>query len=166
MPRPPDGDTLVTSARSRVTARLRLASRVMAIIGLLLMVLAPFARAAEPGTVVVLPTTGIVDQVMAGYLRESIAAAATSGAPAVVVELDTPGGSLDATRDIVQTLLAAPVPVIVWVAPAGARAASAGTFITLAAQSRRDGPGHQHRGRVAGRAPRVRTSRARSATRS
>ncbi|MCY7418836.1 MAG: nodulation protein NfeD [Chloroflexi bacterium] len=131
----------MTRARSRARGRLRLASRVMAMLGLMLMVLAPFARAADPGTVIMLPTTGIVDQVMAGYLREGISAAAAGGAPAVVVKLDTPGGSLDATRDIVQTLLEAPLPVIVWVAPAGARAASAGTFITLAASLAAMAPG-------------------------
>jgi membrane-bound serine protease (ClpP class) len=69
---------------------------------------------------------------MAGYLSEGIARATRDGAPAVVIELNTPGGSLDATQRIVSTLLDAPVPVIVWVTPSGARAASAGTFITLA----------------------------------
>jgi membrane-bound serine protease (ClpP class) len=49
-----------------------------------------------------------------------------------VIKLNTPGGSLDATQRIVSTLLDAPVPTIVWVTPSGARAASAGTFITLA----------------------------------
>jgi len=83
--------------------------------------------------VVVLPTTGIVDTVMAGYLREGIERAARDGAPAVVVRLNTPGGSLEATNEIVGTLLDAPIPTIVWVAPSGGRAASAGTFITLAA---------------------------------
>ena len=55
------------------------------------------------------------------------------GAPAVIITLDTPGGSLDATQRIYSTLLDAKLPTIVWVAPSGARAASAGTFITLAA---------------------------------
>lgn len=94
------------------------------------------ALAADGGAgrrVVVLPTTGVVDQVMAGYLRDGIARAARDGAAAVIIRLDTPGGALDSTRAIVQTLLEAPLPTIVWVAPAGARAASAGTFITLAA---------------------------------
>jgi membrane-bound serine protease (ClpP class) len=91
------------------------------------------ARGAEPVTVVVLQANGVVDQVMAGYLSEGITAAAASGAPAVVIELDTPGGSMDAMRDIFQAELNAALPVIVWVAPSGARAASAGTFITLAA---------------------------------
>ena len=90
------------------------------------------ARAAG-GSVIVLPATGVVDNVLAGYLQEGIAIAARDGAEAVVVRLNTPGGSLDATQKIVSALLDAPLPVIVWVAPSGARAASAGTFITLAA---------------------------------
>lgn len=83
--------------------------------------------------VVVLPATGVVDNVLAGYLAEGIAGAEADGAAAVVVTLNTPGGSLDATQRIVSSFLGARVPVIVWVAPAGGRAASAGTFITLAA---------------------------------
>ena len=83
--------------------------------------------------VVVLPTGGVVDQIMSNYLREGIDRAVSQGAVAVVIELDTPGGSLEATREIVQSELSAKVPVLVWVGPAGARAASAGTFLTLAA---------------------------------
>jgi membrane-bound serine protease (ClpP class) len=81
--------------------------------------------------VAVLPTHGIVDQVMAGYLHEGIAKAHRQGASAVVIRLHTPGGALDATRNIVSTLLDAPLPTIVWVAPAGSHAASAGMFITI-----------------------------------
>ncbi len=87
---------------------------------------------AAGGTVIVLPATGVVDNVLAGYLQEGIAVASRRGAAAVVVRLNTPGGSLDATQKIVSALLDAPLPTIVWVAPSGARAASAGTFITLA----------------------------------
>jgi membrane-bound serine protease (ClpP class) len=83
--------------------------------------------------VVILPTTGIVDHTMAKYLADSIQVAEANGAAAVVIKLNTPGGELGATNDIVGTLLEARVPVIVWVAPAGGFAASAGTFITLAA---------------------------------
>ena len=82
--------------------------------------------------VVVLPTTGIVDTVMAGYIADGVDRASRDGAAAVLIRLNTPGGSLEATNDIVGTLLDAPLPTIVWVAPAGGRAASAGTFITLA----------------------------------
>lgn len=89
------------------------------------------ARAAG-GIVVVLPATGVVDNVLAGYLQEGISVASRDGASAVVIRLNTPGGSLDATQKIVSSILDAPLPTIVWVAPSGARAASAGTFITLA----------------------------------
>ena len=82
-------------------------------------------------TVVILPTTGIVDNVMAGYLAEGISRAQNDGAAAVIIKLDTPGGALSATNSIVETIFAAKMPVIVWVAPAGGFAASAGTFITL-----------------------------------
>jgi membrane-bound serine protease (ClpP class) len=91
------------------------------------------ASGAGEREVIVLPTTGIVDQGMAHYLAESIARAEHDGAAAVVIKLNTPGGFLTSTNDIVGTLLEAKVPTIVWVAPAGGFAASAGTFITLAA---------------------------------
>jgi len=91
------------------------------------------ARAVSAGAIVILPTTGIVDSVMADYLKSSLDAAAQARAAAVIIELDTPGGSLDSTQQIVSALLTAKVPTIVWVAPAGGYAASAGTFITLAA---------------------------------
>jgi membrane-bound serine protease (ClpP class) len=104
--------------------------------GLLLLLgffgLAGTSRAAG-GTVHVMPTTGIVDGGMAQYLADGIAGAEEDGAAAVVIKLNTPGGGLGATNDIVGTLLESRVPVIVWVAPAGGFAASAGTFITLAA---------------------------------
>lgn len=98
------------------------------------------ASAAGP-VVVVLPTTGEVDQTMADYLRSSIAQAETDGAAAVVIKLNTPGGRLDAMDNIVGTLLEAKVPIIVWVAPAGGFAASAGTFITLASNIALMAPG-------------------------
>ncbi len=88
--------------------------------------------AAGDREVIVLPTTGIVDQGMAHYLAEGIARAERDGAAAVVIKLNTPGGFLTSTNDIVGTLLESKVPTIVWVAPAGGFAASAGTFITLA----------------------------------
>ena len=88
--------------------------------------------AAGEREVVVLPTTGVVDQGMAHYLAEGIARAERDGAAAVVIKLNTPGGFLTSTNDIVGTLLESKVPTIVWVAPAGGFAASAGTFITLA----------------------------------
>ncbi len=96
---------------------------------------------AQGKTVVVLPTTGIVDDVMATYLRQGIAQARQDGAAAVIVKLNTPGGLSTSMNDIVGTLLESPLPTIVWVAPAGGYAASAGTFITLAANIALMAPG-------------------------
>ena len=73
-------------------------------------------------------TTGTAEYVEAGLARAKL-----EGHAAVAIALDTPGGHLEATRDIVQRILASDVPVVVWVGPAGARAGSAGVFITLAA---------------------------------
>jgi membrane-bound serine protease (ClpP class) len=102
---------------------------------------AGITSAAGERRVVVLPTTGVVDQGMAHYLAESIARAERDGAAAVVIKLNTPGGFLTSTNDIVGTLLEAKVPIIVWVAPAGGFAASAGTFITLSANIALMAPG-------------------------
>ena len=109
-----------------------LARRLLAALAAIVVMLAPaaLARAASPH-VVLLPVTGIVDQVMAAYIDGGISQAASEGAAAVILEIDTPGGSLDSMHQIDQSILAAPVPVITWVAPQGARAASAGTFITM-----------------------------------
>ena len=106
----------------------RLSIALMALGGLLLF--ASAARGAGP-EVVVLPTTGIVDEGMAKYLADNINLANERGAAAVVIKLNTPGGSLASMQGITATILESPVPVIVWVAPAGGMAASAGTFITL-----------------------------------
>jgi membrane-bound serine protease (ClpP class) len=103
--------------------------------------LAASALAAGEKQVIVLPTTGIVDQGMAQYLHDGIAQAERDGAAAVVIKLNTPGGALTSTNDIVGTLLESKVPVIVWVAPAGGFAASAGTFITLASNIALMAPG-------------------------
>jgi membrane-bound serine protease (ClpP class) len=104
--------------------------------GIVVLVLAPFlalsVRAAS-GPVVVMAAEGEVDSVMAGAIETELDAAAAEGAAALVIRLNTPGGSLESTQRIVTALLAARVPTIVWVAPAGGFAASAGTFITLSA---------------------------------
>jgi membrane-bound serine protease (ClpP class) len=106
----------------------------------------PVARAAEETTgggppIYVATATGVVDNVMAGYIEESVKRADRDGSPALVITLNTPGGSLDATQRIVSALLESPVPTVVWVAPSGGRAASAGTFITLAANLAYMAPG-------------------------
>lgn len=79
-------------------------------------------RVEEPVT----PTTN-------DYIRRALDEAAARGSNALLIELDTPGGLLESTRGIVQAFYESEVPVVVYVSPGGARAASAGTFITMAA---------------------------------
>ncbi|HZX97809.1 MAG TPA: nodulation protein NfeD [Myxococcales bacterium] len=77
--------------------------------------------------------TGSVDPGSGNFLIEAIHRAQEQGAEALVVRLDTPGGLLSTTRDIVQAELSAKVPIVFWVGPPGARAGSAGVFLTMAA---------------------------------
>jgi membrane-bound serine protease (ClpP class) len=76
---------------------------------------------------------GSVNPASADYLIQAIATSERDGAAAVLVELDTPGGLVSSTKDIIQAILNSKVPVIVYVAPRGAWAASAGTYITVSA---------------------------------
>jgi len=91
------------------------------------------AKAPAPPQVMVATYSGIINPAAAEYLQAAVAEAARQRCAALVIELDTPGGLDLAMREIVKAILAATVPVIVYVAPAGARAASAGVFITMAA---------------------------------
>lgn len=88
-----------------------------------------------------LAARGAVDPVMARYIEREIGRAEADGAEVVIVELDTAGGLDSSMREIAQALLDADVPVAVHVAPAGARAASAGMFVTLAASVAAMAPG-------------------------
>jgi membrane-bound serine protease (ClpP class) len=84
---------------------------------------------------------GPINPAVASFVHESILRAERDGAPALVIELDTPGGLLPSMQAIVKEILNAPLPVIVWVAPSGAGAGSAGVFITLAAHVAAMAPG-------------------------
>jgi len=86
---------------------------------------------ADTPTVVELRIDGVVDPFVANHVEGGIADAAGSGADAVLITLDTPGGLDSSMRQITQAILNAKVPVIGYVSPSGARAASAGTFILL-----------------------------------
>jgi membrane-bound serine protease (ClpP class) len=104
------------------------------VVGVALLLMPPaVARAAGPSHVDVLHATGVVDPVFAGYVDQGIRQAEQDGAQAVIVELDTPGGLDTSMREIIQTMVNAQVPVVIYVYPPGARAASAGLFITQAA---------------------------------
>jgi membrane-bound serine protease (ClpP class) len=98
------------------------------------------AQAAQP-EVVRLELSGVVDPLVADYLEGGISRAQDDGAAAVLLVIDTPGGLDSAMRQIVQSIMSAQVPVIGYVSPSGARAASAGAFILLSAPVAAMAPG-------------------------
>ncbi len=110
----------------------------LALICLLGLAVAAWAQAPE---VVVLPVTGAINPVSAGYLVRSIHRANEEHARLIVVELDTPGGPDTSMRQIIQAESASAVPVCVYVYPEGSRDASAGVFITMGASIAAMAPG-------------------------
>ncbi|CAN5841537.1 nodulation protein NfeD [soil metagenome] len=84
---------------------------------------------------------GAISPASAELLQHAIDQAEDDGAEALLVVLDTPGGLVESTRDIVQSMMASRVPIVVYVAPSGARAGSAGVFLTLAAHVAAMAPG-------------------------
>src|SRR5246127_1066569 len=84
---------------------------------------------------------GEVEPVLATYIEEGLADAARRNASLVLITMDTPGGLSDSMKDIIQHILAAPVPVAVYVSPTGARGASAGFYILLSADIAAMAPG-------------------------
>ncbi len=88
------------------------------------------SRQAEVG---VIRIAGAIGPATADYIARAVNVAAAANHACLIIELDTPGGLLDSTKEIVQTFYASKVPTVVYVSPSGANAGSAGTFITLAA---------------------------------
>ncbi len=88
---------------------------------------------AQTPHVDVITIKGAINPVLIDYVERGIEQAEDTGAQALIIQMDTPGGLDTAMRDIIQLMVNARVPVVVYVAPSGARAASAGVFITIAA---------------------------------
>lgn len=99
------------------------------------------SASAERGTVSVIRIDGGINPAIGDYVASSLDAARADGAEALVIELDTPGGLVSTTKDIVTAILNAEIPVVVFVSPRGAWAASAGTFLTLAGHVAAMSPG-------------------------
>ena len=101
--------------------------------------------AALPGTaashVAVIRVAGSINPASADYIRSNIEMAEREGAAALLLELDTPGGLVSSTKDIIQAILNAELPILVYVAPEGAWAGSAGTYITIAGHVAAMAPG-------------------------
>jgi membrane-bound serine protease (ClpP class) len=111
--------------------------RAAALLAVLLLAAAP-VRAAHVNVVTV---DGAINPAVSDYLVRAIERSGDEGAEALLLELDTPGGLVASTKDIIQAMLNAPVPVIVYVSPHGAWAGSAGAFITLAGHVAAMAPG-------------------------
>jgi membrane-bound serine protease (ClpP class) len=100
-----------------------------------------FCSAQAQQSVMRIVVSGTINPASAKYIHDAVKAAEEDGAEAIVLELNTPGGLLTSTREIVSDFLATSVPVVVYVSPGGAQAASAGAFITLAGHIAAMAPG-------------------------
>jgi membrane-bound serine protease (ClpP class) len=122
-----------------------MSARVAALLALALAAGGALAAAAEPdrgeGRVLVVRLEGVVSPVSAEAVIAAVDRAEREGYRALVLEVDTPGGLESSMRDMVKRLLASEVPVLAWVTPGGARAASAGVFIVMAADFAAMAPG-------------------------
>ena len=107
--------------------------RIVLLLGLLIVACTAIVAQAASPTIVVLNIKGVINPVLADYISRGIEDAEDNNATVCIIQMDTPGGLDTAMRDIVQEIVNARVPVVVYVAPSGARAASAGVFITMAA---------------------------------
>ncbi len=107
--------------------------RILLLAGLLITALASVQAQAAAPNIVVLRIDGVINPVLADYVKRGIDRAEETNAIACIIQMDTPGGLDTAMREIIQDIVNAKVPVVVYVSPSGARAASAGAFITLAA---------------------------------
>jgi membrane-bound serine protease (ClpP class) len=122
-------------------ASIRMRQLLAWVLGLLIAVLVPAATAGAQESVFVTDLKGAIGVAAQRQVAQAIEAAQAKQAVALIVRLDTPGGLVSATRNIIQAMIASPVPVIVYVAPSGAHAASAGTFIVYAAHIAAMAPG-------------------------
>jgi membrane-bound serine protease (ClpP class) len=109
--------------------------RSIVIIFITLLCLFPFAIAIhgnseEKEPVFLIEVDGIINPATAKFITDSIDQASKEGGQCLIIQLDTPGGLMESMRIIIKKMLSSTIPIIVYVAPSGSRAASAGVFIT------------------------------------
>src|SRR4051812_13188117 len=132
------------STGAQAFGKLRLAALLLVLAGLALSIVGPALQAqADSGQPLVYSgtITGDISPAMERYVSRAIHQAEDKHAAAIVFRMDTPGGLSSAMDDIIQDILKSSVPVMVWVGPRGARAASAGVYITYAAHVAAMAPG-------------------------
>lgn len=134
----------MTTKSNGTISNLRLNRRWLHALGLVFLVLGLLVSpigAQDSQAVYVMTFDGPVNPVLVSYMERAIDQATARGAQAIVLRLDTPGGQVDLTQDLVKMMRASPAPIIVYVWPTGAMAGSAGTFITLAGHAAAMAPG-------------------------
>jgi membrane-bound serine protease (ClpP class) len=109
--------------------------RILAVVG------GAFLSLSSSAEVLKIAVNDTIQPITAEYIERALAEAQRSNDQAVLIELNTPGGLLDSTRDIIEKIVSSPVPVIIYVGPSGRRAASAGFFILEAADVAAMAPG-------------------------
>lgn len=102
-------------------------------LSLLLSLFANPVNTQDKAPVSIIEVDGIINPATASFIAESIDRASQEGAQCLILQLDTPGGLMDSMRLIIKKIMASSIPIVVYVSPGGARAASAGVFITMAA---------------------------------
>jgi membrane-bound serine protease (ClpP class) len=122
---PPSG-----TVDARAAAVLRCVKALVLLLGIAVAPIQPAASAAGKG--ILLEIDGAIGPAIADYIVRELSSAAASGAGVVILRMNTPGGLDTSMREIISAILASPVPVVSYVAPNGARAASAGTYIAYA----------------------------------
>ena len=101
--------------------------------GLALVAIGPsIGQQANNGPVLVFDVKGVIGFTSADYLKRAVQRAQDENASLIIMRIDTPGGLVSSTREMIQTILASPIPIVGYVAPSGARAASAGTYLMYA----------------------------------